>query len=242
MKTLFIEARVDVNLKPVLENALKEITEKKIGLLSTVQHVHQLPEAKKYLEKHGKEIYVGVPLRFKDLVSKQGIYSVHAGQVLGCDASAAADVADKVECSLYIGTGRFHPLEILFKTDKKVYTADPFTGIVEEMAQEHKKKYMAKQAVRMANAKEAKCFGVLISTKPGQYYWNSVQQIKELAKKHGKEVVVLVADTIDPQSLLNFPQVDCYINTACPSIVEDQKNYPKTVINFNEFMDIFAKE
>lgn len=240
MKTLFVEAQMNYDLKPVLKKAAEEIKFEKISLLTTVQHVHQIQEAKKLLEKEGKAVHIGTPLRFKDLVSKQGIYSIHQGQILGCDASAALDVIDKVDCTLYIGTGHFHPLEILFKTNKPVYIADPFYGKVEELNQDYKKKYLAKQAARMANAKEAKCFGILLSTKPGQYYLSAVKQIKDLAKKHGKEAVVLLGDTIDPQGLLDFNNVDCYINTACPRIVEDQARYPKTVINFTEFMDIFG--
>lgn len=242
MKTVFVEAHMNYDLEPVLKKAVKEIKFDKISLLTTVQHVHQIQEAKKFLEKHGKEVHVGVPLRFKELVNKQGIYSIHAGQVLGCDASAAVDVVDKVDCTLYIGTGYFHPLEILFKTDKPVYIADPFYEKVEELNQDYKRKYLAKQAARMSNAKDAKCYGILLSTKPGQYYFNAVKQIKELAKKNGKDAVVLLCDTVDPNSLLDFQGVDCYINTACPRIVEDQARYPKTVINYTEFIQMFGSQ
>jgi len=240
MKTLFVEARLDVDLKPVLDAILKEVKHKRVGLTSTVQHAHQLQDAKMYLKKHGREIYIGVPAKFKDSKVKQGIHATHPGQVLGCDISSALDVTDKVDCLLYLGTGKFHPLNMLFKTDKPIYIANPFTKKVEKLDDEYKRSYLAKKAIRMSKAKESKCFGILLSTKPGQYYKNSVDKIKELAKKHGKEAVPLIFDTINPDSLLDFTGIDCYINTACPRIIEDK--YPKPIINFAEFIEIFEKE
>ena len=239
MKTLFVEARSDTDLKPVLDAALKEIKHEKISLLSTVQHVHKLEEAKAYLEKHGKEVYIGKPASFEKACSKQGIYSIHPGQVLGCDASAAKEVIDNVDCSLFIGTGRFHPLKIMLDTDKPVFIANPLTNQVEELDEKHKELYLKKQAIRRAQAKEAKCFGILLSTKPGQMYESAIAKVQEIAKENGKEAIPLVFDTIDPQTLLNFPQIDCYINTACPRIVEDQERYPKTTVNYDEFLEIF---
>ena len=88
MKTLFIHAKSNEAVLPVVEKAAK-LLPKKIGLVSTIQHAHKLKDAKKLLEKKGKKVFI-------------------AGSVLGCDVSNAKKTEKKVDAFLYIGSGEFH--------------------------------------------------------------------------------------------------------------------------------------
>ena len=172
------------------------------------------------------------------MVPKQGIYAFHSGQLLGCDATAALDVEEDVGCFVYLGTGEFHPLHLAYDTDKPIWLANPLTKTVELLPEERKRRYFAKQAIRKNNGKHSKCYGFLVSTKPGQYYLNMAKRMLEEVRSVGKDGIILTHDTIVPNDLLNFSEVDCYVNTACPRIVEDQQNYPKTLINGTELREI----
>ena len=56
MKVLYIEAR---SKRTVPLARLSEVKEKRIGLITTVQHLSQLERVKKQLEKYGKEVFLG---------------------------------------------------------------------------------------------------------------------------------------------------------------------------------------
>ena len=235
MRTLFVEAYIKEDFTPLLKEILSKVSEKKIGLVTTVQHIRHVKFIKEYLTENGKEVFVGKPA--KNLVPKQGIYSFHDGQVLGCDSTAALDVEQDVDTFLFFGTGEFHPLNLAYLTDKDIYLANPLTKQVELLPEKRKRRYFAKQAIRKNNAKHAKCYGFLVSTKPGQYYLNMAKRMLKEARELGKDGVILTHDTIVNNDLLNFSEVDCYVNTACPRIVEDE--YPKTIVNGSELREIF---
>lgn len=236
MRTIFVEAYIKEDLTPLLDEIVKKVKEKKIGLVTTVQHIKGLDFAKEYLQKNGFEVFIGQPA--KNMVPKQGIYAFHSGQLLGCDATAALDVEEDVGCFVYLGTGEFHPLHLAYDTDKPIWLANPLTKTVELLPEERKRRYFAKQAIRKNNGKHSKCYGFLVSTKPGQYYLNMAKRMLEEVRSVGKDGIILTHDTIVPNDLLNFSEVDCYVNTACPRIVEDQQNYPKTLINGTELREI----
>jgi 2-(3-amino-3-carboxypropyl)histidine synthase len=58
-----------------------------------------------------------------------------------------------------------------------------------------------------------------------------------MAEKCGKEACLLIAREITPETLLEFPSIDAFVNTACPRIsLESQQKFSKPVLTFNEFM------
>lgn len=225
MKTLFIEARSTKSILPAAKVILKELNGfNSIGLLAAVQFVHQLDKVKKIFEAEGKKVFIGKP-------SQHCIYS---GQVLGCDVSSALDIENKVDCFVYFGTGQFHPLGIALKTKKPVFKADPFTNKAEKISEQEKKIWLKKQAARVSKVKDAKIIGILVSTKPGQY--KDIEDIKNKLEKKGKEVYVLICDTINSQELANFTQIQAWINTACPRIVDDQELFSRPIANIEEVL------
>ena len=81
---------------------MKKLLPKKVGLVTTVQHKHELKKIKELIEKTGKKTVIG-------------------GQILGCDVNAAKKIKSKVDAFLYIGSGEFHPLGVALETNKKVF-------------------------------------------------------------------------------------------------------------------------
>ena len=221
---MFVEARAKDKVKvdrKVLDS-LKQFNS--IGLLATIQFIDSINYVKDELKKQAKTIIISEP-------SKHAIYP---GQVLGCDVSAAISIQDKVDCFLYIGDGKFHPLGVAVQTNKPVVTLNPFNNQVGKIDEDEKKRWLRKQAARVSKVKDAKTIGILVSTKPGQHNMEKALQIKKKLEKQDKQVFIFIADTLNPNDLLNFPQIQAWINTACPRIVDDQELFKKPIADASE--------
>ena len=202
-KVFFIELRSSVDVKPVVEKAAVEITGARIGLVTTVQHVHRLEEAKKVLARMGKDALVGKSRGLK-----------YAGQVLGCEFSSARVPCDEI---MFVGSGTFHPVGIALYTGKRVIAADPFSMQISivEAEEQRKKRYLA-----IARTLDAKSFGIIMSTKSGQFNLDKAISVCRKADAKGLNAFLIAMDDITEVSLLGF-KVDAYVNTACPRLAED---------------------
>ena len=209
MKTVFLSAESDVDIIPVLQKALYLLPEK-VGIVATVQHLNKLTEAKKFLEKNGKKATIG-------------------GQVLGCNVSNAAKISKQVECILFVGSGRFHPIEL--GRIKKIITANPLTEEVSEIDEITLKKIEIKRKVAVTKFISADKTGVIMSTKKGQHV--NVDR-KKLEKKYpDKQFFYFLCDTLSMNDLENFPFVQCWVNTMCPRIAYEDYSQ-KVIVNLED--------
>lgn len=209
MKTIFIGAEADVDLIPVLKKALKILPEK-IGIVTTVQHLHKINEAADFLKKNGKKVLLG-------------------GQVLGCNVMNAEKISEKVDCILFIGSGRFHPIGM--GKVKKIIMANPFTNEISEITETEIKKIETKRKVSVSKFLHSDKIGVIVSTKKGQ---SAVVDRKKLQKKYpGKKFFYFACETLAMNDLENFPFVQCWVNTMCPRIAYEDES-PKPIVNLED--------
>ncbi|MDO8725372.1 MAG: diphthamide biosynthesis enzyme Dph2 [Candidatus Methanoperedens sp.] len=216
---VFIEVRSNVDIVPAVRKALPLLKTRRIGLITTVQHVHKLDQVCGVLKEQGKECVVG----------KGDGRVAYPGQVLGCNFTAA-----RVDCEelLYIGGGVFHPLGVAIATGKRVVAADPYLNQAVEVAPE---KFQRKRGGYIAKAMDADVFGIIVSTKSGQNRMQLALGLKELAKKHGKKCFMIEMDLVTPEQLLAF-HADAYVNTACPRItIDDAERFHAPVLTPQEF-------
>ena len=207
-RVLYVEARSDIDVTGVVEKAAKVLSGKTIGLVTTIQHIQELVKAQKILEKHGKKVVIG-------------------GQVLGCSQANADKIKDRVDEFLFIGSGRFHGLGVMYSTGKKVLLADPYTGVVEGMdpVKAEKDKYL-----RKTKAMNASVYGVVVGAKPGQKNLAVAEKVLNRLEKDGKKAYMIIMNEIAPERLDYLP-FDAFIVTACPRIViDDWKNYKKPIL------------
>ncbi|MEM7826873.1 MAG: diphthamide biosynthesis enzyme Dph2 [Candidatus Aenigmatarchaeota archaeon] len=189
---------------------LKKIPYKRIGLISTVNHASTLNNIYDDLRRIGKEPLIG-------------------GEILGCWTENAKKIEKKADCILFVGSGKFHMLGI--ETEKPLYYFDLEKNEIRNENIKRKKIFQW----RLEKLRNASSVGVLISTKPGQFYSN-YKEVENKLKRMGKRVYILVMDRIADEKLLGM-DIDCFINTACPRIVEDR--FEKPVINVNDFVNYF---
>ena len=81
----------------------------------------------------------------------------------------------------------------------------------------------------------AQTLGILITIKPGQQYLNTAKNLKEKLEKENKKAYIFIDDTLNLNQLENYPFIDCWINTACPRIGQDDiVNIEQPMINLRE--------
>lgn len=226
--TLFVEAHYQLESMGILEDALEFLEGKeKIGLVTTTQHLHLLEDAAHFLEENGKEV-----------IMKDGAGTLK-GQVLGCNFSSVQDLP--VDAYLYLGSGNFHPLGIKLSTQKPVVIADPYLNQVRDI-DEFTDRILRIRFARITRAKEAKKFGILISSKEGQCRWELAKDLKKMIYNEGKEAYLIFLNEINPPSLLPYMDLDAFIVTACPRIaIDDSKMYKKPLLTPSELEIVLGR-
>ncbi len=219
---LFVEAPMPLPSLDFLEDALP-LVGRRVGLLTTVQHIPWVEEVRRSLEDEGKEVVVGGP---------DGRIA-YAGQLLGCDVHTARVIEDMVDTFLYVGTGDFHPLGVALATEKRVVSADPFTGEIRDM-ERVKKRILRQRYAAIATAMDAGTYGIIVSRKVGQYRMAMALKAKELIEARGRKGYVLLMDFVGPEFLKGY-RVDAFVNTACPRIaIDDALQYEKPILTYPE--------
>ncbi len=222
--TIYMEARAKISVKAAVKKAIPLLEPwSNIGLVTTVQHVHKLDEAKILLLEAGKTVAIG----------DAGLVK-HPGQVIGCNFSNAQSVSEEVEAFLFIGGGRFHAIGVALTTAKPTIIADPYEKraypIHDEVPRILKQRWAS-----ISEAKGAENFGVLIGLKSGQKRVREAVKIKEKLQKSGRKATLLALREITSNALMQFPNIDAFVNSACPRIsLDDTPNFLKPILSLNE--------
>ena len=226
--TLFIEAFAKIDVKKDLEKCLASLKDySKIALVTTTQHLHILNEIKDYLEDNGKEVVLG------------SSRTTRKGQVLGCNFSSIKNL--DAEIFLFIGSGNFHPLGIYLFTKTPVLALDPYNNEIREMT-EYADRILRIRFARITKAREAEKWGIIVSSKEGQYRMELAKQMKKLLKDNNMESYIIMVDNVNPDVLLPYLELDAFIVTACPRIaIDDSQMYKKPLITPQELEIVLNK-
>lgn len=229
--TVYMEARARVSVKGAVEKAIPCLERwRSIGLVTTVQHIHLLDEAREFLLKAGKTVAVGDAGRLK-----------YAGQVIGCDYSNAQSISKDVEAFLFVGGGRFHAVGVGLATAKPTIIADLYEKRAYSIDDEVRR--MVKQRwASICETKKVGQLGVLIGLKNGQTRVREAMEIKEELEKSGKKATLLALREITPEVLMQFPSIDAFVNTACPRVsLDDAPRFRKPILTFHEALVMLEK-
>lgn len=229
--TVYVEAKGRISIKEAVKEALPQLVSwSKIGLVTTVQHVHKLDETKNLLLKAGKTVAVG------DAGQLQ-----YPGQVIGCDYSNAISVSEKVDAYLFVGGGKFHAMGVALATGKPTIIADPYERRAYPV-QEEVRRVIKQRWASITEACEAKSFGVLVSLKAGQMRLRDGIKIKEKLEKKGLKATLLALREVAPSALMQFPKIDAFINTACPRLsLDDAPHFHKPLLSLNEALILLGE-
>ncbi|HVC58724.1 MAG TPA: diphthamide biosynthesis enzyme Dph2 [Candidatus Acidoferrales bacterium] len=224
----YIDYQIDAPMD-MLQPSLEQLNDfKTIGLTTTVQHLHQLEEVKRFYEQNGKTVVIGKPYGFAKT----------PGQILGCDMGSSASTDKLVDAHVYFGGGLFHPLGALLATAKPFLVVEPFTKKI-EFIDRYREIYRKRSRGKILSSLEAKKFAILVSTKNGQHNMNLGKIMKAKIEQNGMRAEILVANTFDFTSVDNMMEFDAFVNTACPRIaIDDTDRLRKPLLSANELMEV----
>jgi 2-(3-amino-3-carboxypropyl)histidine synthase len=224
----YVEYRIDAPLT-LLDRSLDMLKGfKTIGIVTTIQHVHQLNSIREFYERNGKIVVIGKPYGFAKM----------PGQILGCDVGSSASIDRIVDAHVYFGGGIFHPLGALLATTKPFLAIEPFGNRI-EFIDRMRETYARKSRGKVLASLEAKNFGVMLTTKNGQHNAQLAGLLKKRIEEQGLSAAILAANTFDFESLNNMREFDAFVNTACPRLaVDDTDRLSKPLLSANELIEV----
>ncbi|GAA0284300.1 diphthamide biosynthesis enzyme Dph2 [Halobacterium noricense] len=215
-KIIYVPLFSNVDVEPIMEQAVEELDEEDVGLVTTAQHMNLFGEMKAWLGDRGYEVHT----------RKGDDRLTHEGQVLGCNYASADIDADQV---LYVGGGKFHPLGLAMEhPEKKVVIADPVNNSVSVADTE---KFLKQRYATVHKAMSAEKWGVIFCTKIGQGRWDQANEIVE----NNDNAYLITMDEVTPDRLRNF-DMDAFVNTGCPRITtDDGPQFHKPMVTPGEY-------
>ena len=219
MKLKFLKAEygIDFKIPDNFDEVLKSLFKKgdNLGVFSAIQFTKNLKEVQNEVEKGGYIYNTSKPLR-----------AAVIGQILGCDSHLKSLNLDLngLEGFIYIGDGYFHPHALLLCQENEeknipVVVVNVVEQKIEVLTVEVISKYLKKKKGNLAKFYVSKVIGVFVSSKWGQEYKNSALKLKD--KFSEKHFYFFVGDNFNEMEMENFPDIEVWVNTACPRIGQD---------------------
>jgi 2-(3-amino-3-carboxypropyl)histidine synthase len=224
-ETYFVEMREPGgNPEALADTVAASSIPRRLGLVLSVQHLDLTEPLTGALAARHFDVRIG-----------QGDRRLaYPAQALGCNYTGAEAVARDVEAFLFVGTGRFHPLGLAFAVEQPVWAIDPLQNRLEPPID--RIALVARRQLTVASVRDARKWGILVSTFAGQNRTPTALSLQARARAHGREAEILVFDRLDPRDL-EGRDLEAYVNTACPRIaLDDGPNYPRPVLTPPEFL------
>jgi len=207
LPVIYWEYFYTVDPTPILKKEIKKLTKfKKIGLLTSVQFVKATEKVKDYLKDVGKEVYIHKSLKYP-------------GQILGCNVDAAKNIENKIDCFLYVGAGKFHPVGVAVNTEKPVFSLDLEKNKLYSLETE-REKWLKKRAWHDSKLEDARNIGIIVCWKKGQERVKEARRLKKELENKGKEVSILAFDNFKKEKIEGL-KFDTLLNLACPRLDDE---------------------
>ena len=220
---LYIDVRDELDIEPYLQRSLEVLQNfKTIGLSYSIQHKHDIEKIKNFYKNHGKIV----------ILSKKIGYVAHEGHIIGCQYHGLRAIQDEVNCFVIIGN-QFHSLGACLAVKKPVILIDVYNNKITSM-ENLREKILKQRLMCIEKFKQAKNIGIIVEIKPGQKF-GSPKYLVEKLKEQGKNPIVITMNEITPEKIMNFYNVDAFIELACPRIaIDDFAKYEKPILTFKE--------
>jgi len=177
----------------------------RLALVSTIQFVAALQSARQELSP---EFTVNTP-QCKPL---------SPGEILGCTSPRLEENTDAV---IYLGDGRFHLESIMIHNPTvSAYRYDPYSKLFTREQYDHQTMRQARLAAIDA-AREAGTVGLILGTLGRQGSPTVMQNLNQQLLACGRQVVTVLLSEIFPDKLSLMPDVDAWVQVACPRLSID---------------------
>lgn len=220
---LYMEVKDHLDMMPLLEKSLETLKEyKTIGFSYSIQHRHDLEKFKKFYEDNGKKV----------ILSKKIGLVAYEGHIVGCQYEGLKAIQEEVEAFVIMGN-QFHSMGAVLAVNKPVILLDVYNDDVRTM-EGLRDKILKQRAISIDKLKDAKNVGIIAEIKPGQKFGSPKYLLKKL-RENGKTAIVITMSELTPDKLMNFYNIDAFIELACPRIaLDDFHKYEKPILTFKE--------
>lgn len=223
--TFFVEMRSPPgDPTPLADLLTRSEAPRRLGLVASVQHLDLVEPLRSALLARG----------FSCPTATGDRRLAYAAQALGCNYSSSEAIAAGVDGFLFLGTGRFHPIGLALATAKPVWSLDPLQGTLEPPID--RDRLVARRLLTLAKARDARRWGILVSTFPGQHRPAMAEALRRRAEAAGRQAVPILFTRLLSSDLLGR-DLDAYVNTACPRIAtDDNELYERPILTPPEFL------
>ncbi|XP_027718154.1 2-(3-amino-3-carboxypropyl)histidine synthase subunit 1 isoform X2 [Vombatus ursinus] len=214
MLYVFVDIRIDT--AHLLDSVrLAFPPETSLALVSTIQFVSTLQIVAQELKSEYK---VCVP-QCKPL---------SPGEILGCTSPR---LLDNVEAIVYLGDGRFHLESIMIANPGvSAYRYDPYSKVLSREHYGHEQMQAARQEAISA-ARSARSWGLILGTLGRQGSPKILEHLESRLRHLGLSFFRLLLSEIFPSKLSLFPEVDVWVQVACPRLSIDWGTaFPKPLL------------
>ncbi|XP_043334179.1 2-(3-amino-3-carboxypropyl)histidine synthase subunit 1 isoform X1 [Cervus elaphus] len=186
-----------------------------LALVSTIQFVSTLQAAAQELKA---EYRVSVP-QCKPL---------SPGEILGCTSPC---LPKEVEAVVYLGDGRFHLESVMIANPNiSAYRYDPYSKVLSREHYDHQR-MQANRREAIATAHSAKSWGLILGTLGRQGSPKILEHLESRLQALGLPFVRLLLSEIFPSKLSLLPEVDVWVQVACPRLSIDWGTaFPKPLL------------
>ena len=221
MKILFIPAksRSKINKSKILEISKK--LPKNIVIAYSIQYKEIAEEIKEILSKNHNIIKITQVLGCSQPLPLGCLQPLPLGcsqplplgcsQPLGC---SKPQFPKNTQAVLLISDGKFHAVSLAVESHLPIYILNNnnFNQISKQEIQTLERKQKASYVKFLDSNK----IGVLVSTKPGQENLKKSLEFKKSQKS--KKSYLFIGNEINSLEFENFPQIQSWVNTACPRL------------------------
>ncbi len=177
--------------------------EKRLAMVGTIQFASSFHEAKRLLEPHFDSLYIpqAKPLS--------------GGELLGCTSPKLDANTDAI---VYVADGRFH-LESIMIANPGVpaYKYDPHSKLF-SIEKYDNEKMLAIRKQEMEKCRNASIVGLILGTLGRQGSLSIFERLQNILEQNNRQVVVILLSEITPGKLNELPQVECWVQVACPRL------------------------
>ncbi|KAJ2781712.1 Diphthamide biosynthesis protein 1 [Coemansia javaensis] len=205
IKTMYVFVDIGIDTENFVRTVEKNFEPgTRIALVGVIQFVTALQTCKHLL---GQKYAVTIP-QAKPL---------SPGELLGCTSPRLADI----DVIVYLGDGRFHLESIMIHNPEiPAYAYNPFNKRFTRERYSHEEMQSLRQGA-IAAARRAKRFGLILGTLGRQGSPKVLEDLQRRLDSRGIAHEVVLLSEIFPQKLAQFPDIDCWVQIACPRLSID---------------------
>ena len=205
-----------------LKNKLKLLEWETIGLLATSQHLGSLKDVQDYLTVNGFNTAI-----------------IGKGQILGCNIGNRSNSFKDFDGVISLHAGNFHTRGLLLGMKNPVLQLDPYSGEISTFGEKERNEIIQQRYSQIHKAKNMQYWGILGSSKLGQYNPSLIKQAEKILKNNNKSKITIISENLNYSSLSNITWVESWVDTACPRLIDDQISFSEPIVNFKEFLYLF---